>query len=180
MTDTPQPLHVAPRRLLAAVMVAVLGLMVAAGLAVIVLSAASAVAAPELALGVVAGLAVVVALGNELSAAWHLWRSPGPVVVIGPEGLWDRRLSAAPIPWQALRWRRVTRSTKRSAMDAVRFELAGPEAQSAAPRLRLPARLMAPVNRLAGLLPYAVSPVGLDTHTHWIAEACARYQPPAD
>jgi hypothetical protein len=165
-----------PRRLLAGVMGLALGLCLGAGVFVVVLSAASALRSPVMLVGVPAGILVVAAMAIELAAAWRLVRSQGPVLTIGPEGLWDHRLSRAPIPWQALRWRRVTRSKKRAAMDTVRFDIdAGQIAH-----LHLAARLLAPVNRLAGLLPYSVNPVGIDAPTARIAEACARHKPPED
>ncbi len=151
-----------------------LGLCLVAGGAATVLAAVSARQAPFLWAGVPAGLVVVGAMAVELAAAWRLLRSPDATLTIGPDGLWDRRLSPGPIPWAALRWRRVTRSTKRAAMDAVRLDL---DPQAAA-RTYPTVRLLAAVNRLARLLPYPVTPVGLDRSTAEIAAACARYKPP--
>lgn len=170
----PPTFEARPRRLLVAGLLAVLAVSLAAGLAAAALSAAAAARAPVLLAGVPAGLLVMGAMAIELAAAWRLWRSPDAGLTIGPEGLWDRRVSAAPIPWAALRWRRVTRSTKRAAMDAVRFDL-DPAALAG---VHGSVRLLAAINRLAGLLPYSVAPVGLDRTTPQIAEACARYKPP--
>ncbi|MFT4176612.1 MAG: hypothetical protein QM627_08130 [Luteolibacter sp.] len=36
-----------------------------------------------------------------------LFRLPAPLIMIGPEGVFDRRLSAEPIPWDRLSWRRT-------------------------------------------------------------------------
>lgn len=120
----------------------------------------------------VSGLVLLGLLGLEARTAWLLWREPDPILTIGPEGLWDRRLSPAPIPWAALDWQRVTVTQKRRAVDAVRFDTDAPE------RTRFHARLLARLNARFGYVPYAVMQIGLDTTTDAIAAACARHKPP--
>lgn len=130
--------------------------------------------------GMIPVVALAFALGGLVlaaSAVVGLWTAallliqPDPALTVGPEGLWDRRLSPAPLPWDAIRWRRVTVSRKRKAADAVQFRLTAPYP------IHPPARALALVNRMLGLPPYTVQAVGLDVGTDRIAAACALYRP---
>jgi hypothetical protein len=72
---------------------------------------------------------------------------PDPARLIAPAGLRDRRLSPAPLPWLALRWRRVTVSSRRKAADSEAFH------RDPAHPMRWSARALGLANRMLGHSP---------------------------
>lgn len=172
MPRAPAPFTARGRRPLAALLAMVWLLGVFASVMVIVLAAEIRAQNPLLALGfALGGLVMAAATGVALWTALQVLLLPDPILTLGPEGLWDRRLSPAPLPWAAIRWRRVTVSRKRKAADSVQFHLDAPHP------LHLPARAQGLANRMLGYPPYTVQAMGLDATTDQIAAACARYKP---
>lgn len=121
-----------------------------------------------LVLGLATGAAGVVGVLGTLD----MLRLPAPILTIGAEGLRDRRLSAALIPWQAIRWRRVILSTTRANGDTVQLWIDGDYP------VRPAMRALALANGLVGRPPYSVLTFGLGIQTDAIARAMNRYKRP--
>lgn len=141
-----------------AMVIALSGQLVAEGLALMAL-----VFAPL-------GAAIAAFGGLMLWYLARLWTLPRPVIRVGPEGLTDRRLSEAPLPWRGLRWQRVV-STGRGAGDAVLVQTDAPLSPD------IPQRLLAALYRARGRPPWAVLTLGTGVTTGELAAALTRYRP---
>ncbi len=121
-----------------------------------------------LALGLATGAAGLVGVLGVLD----MLRLPEPILSIGPDGLRDRRLSDALIPWEAIRWRRVILSTTRANGDTVQLWI-----DTDVP-IRPAMRALALGNRLVGRPPYSVLTFALGIQTDAIAGAMNRFKRP--
>ncbi|MCC6000611.1 MAG: hypothetical protein JJU19_07060 [Pararhodobacter sp.] len=121
-----------------------------------------------LAMGLATGAAGVTGAWGTLD----MLRLPAPILTIGPAGVHDRRLSATPIPWEAIRWRRVILSTTRANGDTVQLWI------DANIPIRPPMRVLAVANRMLGRPPYSVLTFALEIQTDAIAAAMNRYKRP--
>ena len=123
-----------------------------------------------LALGLVTGASGLAGVMGALD----MLRLPEPILQIGRDGLHDRRLSEALIPWDNLRWRRVILSTTRANGDTVQLWIDGDYP------IRPAMRALALGNRLVGRPPYSVLTFALGIQTDAIARAMNRYKRPEE
>lgn len=121
-----------------------------------------------LVLGLATGAAGVIGTLGTID----MLRLPAPILSIGPDGLHDRRLSAALIPWKAIRWRRVILSTTRANGDTVQMWI------DADVPIRPAMRALALGNRLVGRPPYSVLTFALGSRTDAIAATMNQFKRP--
>jgi hypothetical protein len=117
------------------------------------------------AMALVFGVCGLMALicGHLAYEALRLLRAPAPVLAVGPAGLLDLRLAAAPIPWHEIR----RLSIAHFHTTRVRFELSPTGEAGVRPALRFLARL----GRAIGRPGYTVGLMGLGAVDRDVAAA---------
>jgi len=100
-------------------------------------------------------------------------RAEGPAIVIGPDGLHDRRISAKPVPWPDIARVQVVRSAK--GMVSVMFEIV-PAGEERAGIHRGP-RFKSRINRALGFPGYDLIRVGNDSSVDGLIAAIQPFKP---
>ncbi|MCA3562540.1 MAG: hypothetical protein IOC82_16100 [Aestuariivirga sp.] len=126
------------------------------------------------------GAAVLILMGLVLAVAGavmagHCWRSArltGNAIEMTEAGLMDRRLSAHPIPWEAISWKVIFNGRS----YALQMDVAEP-AQSAA-QIAWSARALGLFSRLLRQPEFNVAALGTGLSAHDIGQRMAAFKPP--
>ena len=128
------------------------------------------------------GAAILILMGLVLTLAgivmaghcWRIARLSGNAIEMTDAGLMDRRLSARPIPWDAISWKVIFNGRS----YAVQMDVAEP-ARSAA-GISWPSRALGLFSRLLRQPEFNVAALGTGLSAHDIGQRMAGFRKPAD
>lgn len=126
------------------------------------------------------GAAVLMLMGVVLAAAgivmagqcWRAARLTGNAIEMTDDGLLDRRLAAASIPWEAIRWKVIFNGRSYSVQADIR------EPARSAARIAWPARAAGLFNRMLRHPEFGIAALGTGLSAHDIAARMTAFKPP--